>query len=57
MTVYCIQNCFVDISLEIGRDDFEFTPFKGNSEIGKFYQLFGEGLWQMLEELNEVLAA
>ena len=44
-------------SLEIGRDDFEFTPFKENGGIGKVYQLFGEDLWGMLEELNEVLAA
>ena len=44
-------------SLEIGRDDFEFTPFKENGGIGKVYQLFGEELWGMLEELNEVLAA
>jgi type I restriction enzyme R subunit len=44
-------------SLEIGRDDFEFTPFKENGGIGKAYQLFGEELWPMLEELNEVLAA
>lgn len=44
-------------SLEIGRDDFEFTPFKENGGIGKVYQLFGEELWPMLEELNEVLAA
>lgn len=44
-------------SLEIGRDDFKFTPFKENGGIGKVYQLFGEELWGMLEELNEVLAA
>jgi type I restriction enzyme R subunit len=44
-------------SLEIGRDDFEFTPFKENGGIGKVYQLFGEELWGMLDELNEVLAA
>ena len=44
-------------SLEIGRDDFEFTPFKENGGIGKVYQLFGEELWPILEELNEVLAA
>jgi len=44
-------------SLEIGRDDFEFTPFKENGGIGKVYQLFGEELWGMLEELNEELAA
>ena len=44
-------------SLEIGRDDFEFTPFKENGGIVKVYQLFGEELWGMLAELNEVLAA
>lgn len=44
-------------SLEIGRDDFEFTPFKENGGIGKVYQLFGDDLWPMLDELNEVLAA
>ena len=27
------------------------------SEIGKVYQLFGEELWGMLDDLNEVLAA
>jgi len=44
-------------SLEIGRDDFDYTPFKENGGIGKVYQLFGEELWPMLEELNGVLAA
>jgi type I restriction enzyme R subunit len=44
-------------SLEIGRGDFEFTPFKENGGIGKANQLFGEELWPMLEELNEELAA
>ncbi len=39
------------------RAGFEFTPFKENGGIGNVYQLFGEELWGMLEELNEVLAA
>lgn len=30
---------------------------RDNGGIGKVYQLFGEELWGMLEELNEVLAA
>lgn len=28
-----------------------------SGEIGKAYQFFGEGLWPLLDELNEVLAA
>jgi len=44
-------------SLSIDREDFEYTPFKEKGGIGKAYQLFGEGLWPLLDELNEVLAA
>jgi len=44
-------------SLSIDREDFEYTPFKEKSGIGKAYQLFGESLWPLLDELNEVLAA
>jgi type I restriction enzyme, R subunit len=38
------MNEYVIASLEMGRDDFEFTPFKENGGIGKVYQLFGEEL-------------
>jgi type I restriction enzyme R subunit len=44
-------------SLSIDREDFEYTPFREKDGIGKAYQLFGEGLWPLLDELNEVLAA
>jgi type I restriction enzyme R subunit len=44
-------------SLSMGREDFDYTPFKEKGGIGKAYQLFGEELWKMLDELNEVLAA
>ncbi|MDI6727788.1 MAG: type I restriction-modification enzyme R subunit C-terminal domain-containing protein [Thermodesulfovibrionales bacterium] len=44
-------------SLSIDKKDFEYTPFKENGGLGKAYQLFGEGLWKMMDELNEVLAA
>ncbi|WP_243373302.1 type I restriction-modification enzyme R subunit C-terminal domain-containing protein [Geotalea sp. SG265] len=44
-------------SLSIERDDFDLSPFRAEGGIGKVYQLFGEELWGMLEELNEVLAA
>ena len=44
-------------NLSIERDDFGFVPFAQEGGIGKVYQIFGEELWGMLEELNEVLAA
>jgi len=44
-------------SLSMDREDFEYTPFKEKGGIGKAYQLFGEDLWPLLDELNEVLAA
>ena len=44
-------------SLRIERDDFEEVPFAQHGGLGKVYQLFGEELWLLIDELNEVLAA
>ena len=44
-------------SLSIEKDDFDSVPFKPEGGLGKAYQLFGEELWPLLEELNETLAA
>ena len=44
-------------SLSIEKDDFDSVPFKPEGGLGKAYQLFGEELWSIMEELNEVLAA
>lgn len=44
-------------SLCIEKDDFDSVPFKSEGGLGKAYQLFGEDLWHLLEELNEGLAA
>lgn len=44
-------------SLSIEKDDFDSVPFKPEGGLGKAYQLFGEDLWPLLEELNETLAA
>lgn len=44
-------------SLRIEVDDFELTPFAGKGGAVKAYQIFGDGLNKILEELNEVLAA
>jgi type I restriction enzyme R subunit len=44
-------------SLSIEPDDFEYAPFNQQGGLGKAYQLFGDQLPQLLDELNEVLAA
>jgi type I restriction enzyme R subunit len=44
-------------SLTIETDDFDFAPFSQRGGLGKVYQLFGEKLPALLDELNEVLAA
>ena len=43
-------------SLSIGIEDFELAPFYERGGAVRAYQLFGEGLDNILEELNEVLA-
>ncbi|MEO8496131.1 MAG: type I restriction-modification enzyme R subunit C-terminal domain-containing protein [Planctomycetota bacterium] len=44
-------------SLSIEPDDFESVPFNQHGGLGKAYQLFGEQFLELLDELNEVLAA
>lgn len=44
-------------SLSIEPDDFEYAPFSQRGGLGKAHQLFGEQLPNLLDELNEVLAA
>lgn len=43
-------------SLSIGMDDFELAPFYERGGPAKAYQLFGNRLNNILEELNETLA-
>ena len=43
-------------SLTIGTEDFELSPFYEKREVVKAYQLSGNGLNNILDELNEVLA-
>ena len=38
-------------------DDFEYAPFVEAGGLGKAYEVFGETLTPLLDELNEVLAA
>ena len=44
-------------SLSIEADDFDYSPFSQEGGLGKAYQLFGEQLPMLLEELNGVLVA
>jgi len=44
-------------NLSIETDDFEYVPFSQEGGLGKVYQLFGDELNDILEELNEALAA
>src|SRR5262249_14997353 len=47
----------VATSLRIGPDDFDYAPFAQEGGLGKVYEVFGEELYPLLDELNEVLAA
>jgi type I restriction enzyme R subunit len=47
----------VGTNIEIDKDDFDNVPFVQWGGLGKAYQLFGDKLQPLLNELNEVLAA
>lgn len=44
-------------SFHLEREDLEYTPFDGKGGIGKMYQLFGDEMDGIIEELNEALVA
>jgi len=44
-------------SLAIDMDDFDYAPFVQMGGLGKVYQVFGNRLQPLVNELNEVLAA
>ena len=44
-------------SLEMTVDDLDFAPFAEEGGLGKAAQVFGDDLRQLLDELNEALAA
>ena len=47
----------VATTLSIEPDDFDYAPFSQRGGLGKAHQLFGEQLAELLDELNEALAA
>ena len=44
-------------SLHIEQDNFDDLPFNQMGGLGRAYELFGDGLSSILEEMNEGLAA
>jgi len=44
-------------SMQIDMEDFDYVPFDQRGGRGKVYQLFGNELAPLLDELNKVLAA
>ncbi|HAD04638.1 MAG TPA: hypothetical protein DCF93_08470 [Desulfuromonas sp.] len=44
-------------NLQIESEDFEYAPFAQEGGIGKGWQLFGEDLQRLLDELNGALVA
>jgi len=38
-------------------EDLDYNPFDGKGRRGRMYQLFGDQMGGIIEELNEVLAA
>jgi type I restriction enzyme, R subunit len=44
-------------SLTLEVDDFDFAPFVQRGGLGKAYQVFGDDLLPLVNELNEVLVA
>lgn len=44
-------------SFHIEKDDLEMAPFNAKGGMGKMYQLFGDEMDDVIEELNKELAA
>ena len=44
-------------SLKIDNEDFEYAPFNSMGGLGRVYQVFGDQLSVIIDELNERLAA
>lgn len=44
-------------SFHVERDDLETAPFDAQGGLGKMYQLFGDKMEPLLNEINEALAA
>jgi len=48
---------YVVNSFHIDKDDFDLNTFNAQGGLGKMWQLFGDNTEEIINELNEVLAA
>lgn len=48
---------YVTNSFHIDKDDFDLNPFNAQGGLGKIWQLFGDKTEEIINELNEALAA
>lgn len=48
---------FISMSFHIEKEDFDLDPFNKNGGLHRFYKVFGDNYQEIIEELNEVLAA
>ena len=44
-------------SFHLERDDLDMAPFDGKGGMGQMYKLFGDWMDDVIDELNEALAA
>jgi len=44
-------------SFHIEVEDLDYAPFDGDGGLGRMYELFGEEMNNILEEMNEALVA
>ncbi len=54
--LYLIRD-HIAANLQIEMDDLDYVPFNQRGGAGRAYQVFGEELYAIIDELNEVLAA
>ena len=48
---------YVTNSYHIDKEDFDYNPFNAQGGLGKMWQLFGDKTEEVINELNEALAA
>ncbi len=53
----CMIRDHIITSFHLDRDDLNMAPFDGKGGLGRMYNLFGNRMDSVIDELNEVLAA
>ncbi|MBM1848910.1 hypothetical protein JQW22_20565 [Sulfitobacter pseudonitzschiae] len=43
-------------SFHIEKDDLDMSPFDGQGGLGRMYQLFGEDMEPLMDEMNKAVA-